>query len=134
MRVAYVAQGDAGRKPVRRLPNMGLIPILGSTRVYCMRIVKRSTLIDFAARHAPAAAAINLWLEKASKAHWQKPGDALAAFPSSKVLDGERVRFEIGNNYRMIVAFFWSEPTAYIKFIGSHAEYDKVNAMEVSMF
>lgn len=63
--------------------------------------------------------------------------DIQAAFPKAKVLNAERVRFEIhGGNYRMIVAFDFAghRRIAYIKFIGTHAEYDAVDALSVSRF
>ena len=59
-----------------------------------------------------------------------------AAFPKAKVINAERVRFEIhGGDYRLIVAFkFGAPPIAFIKFIGSHADYDRIDAETVSLF
>ena len=51
------------------------------------------------------------------------------------MLNGERVRFEIaGGNYRLIVAFDFGRQTAFVKFIGTHAEYDAVDALTVTLF
>lgn len=107
--------------------------VCGTVWLYscAVRIIKRRTLLDYA---APASAAISLWLDKASVARWGKPERVLADFPSAKVLDGERIRFEIGQNYRLIAVFFWQAETAYIKFIGTHAEYDRVDARTVDLF
>lgn len=91
-----------------------------------MRIVKRSTLIEYAERHAPASAAIMVWLTKAKAAQWTRPADVRSDIGSIKVLNGERVRFEIGDNHRMIVAFDFRRGIAYIKFIGTHSEYDRI--------
>lgn len=61
--------------------------------------------------------------------------DIQAAFPKSVVLNGERVRFEVaGGNYRMIVAFDFTRRALYIKFLGTHAEYDRIDALTVSQF
>ena len=58
-----------------------------------------------------------------------------AAFSSAVVLNGERARFEIsGGNYRLIAAYDFRRKIAFVKFIGTHAEYDKVNALTVSQF
>lgn len=58
-----------------------------------------------------------------------------AAFSSAVVLNGERARFEIaGGNYRLIAAYDFRRKIAFVKFIGTHAEYDKVDALTVSQF
>ena len=55
--------------------------------------------------------------------------------PNAKILNGERARFEIaGGNFRMIVALDFSRGIAFIKFIGTHAEYDRVDALTVALF
>ena len=56
-------------------------------------------------------------------------------FSKAKALNGERVRFEVsGGDYRMIVAFDWRRLIAFVKFIGMHAEYDRIVALTVSLF
>jgi mRNA interferase HigB len=57
------------------------------------------------------------------------------AAPKCKALNGERVRFEVaGGNYRLVVAFDFRRQAAFTKFIGAHAEYDRVDALTVSLF
>ncbi len=61
--------------------------------------------------------------------------DVRSAAPRAKILNGERARFEIaGGNFRMIVAFDFKRGIAFVKFIGTHAEYDRVDALTVSLF
>ena len=61
--------------------------------------------------------------------------DVRDAYPSATVLNAERVIFGIkGNNYREIVAFDFPRKVAFIKFVGSHAEYDKVNALTINLY
>ena len=61
--------------------------------------------------------------------------DVRLAAPNAKVLNAERVRFEIaGGNFRMIVALDFRRGIAFIKFIGTHGEYDRVDALTVSLF
>ncbi len=61
--------------------------------------------------------------------------DVQKAAPRCKALNGERVRFEVaGGNYRLVVAFDFRRQAAFIKFIGAHAEYDRVDARTVSLF
>jgi mRNA interferase HigB len=57
------------------------------------------------------------------------------AAPSAKVLNGERARFEVaGGNYRLVVAFDFHRQIAFVKFIGTHAEYDRVDVLKDSRF
>lgn len=57
------------------------------------------------------------------------------AAPKSKVLNRERVRFEVaGGNYLLVVAFDFRRQVAFIKFIGTHAEYDRIDALTVSQY
>jgi mRNA interferase HigB len=61
--------------------------------------------------------------------------DVRSAAPNAKNLNGERARFEIaGGNFRLIVAFDFERSLAFIKFIGTHAEYDRIDALTVSLF
>ena len=57
------------------------------------------------------------------------------AVPRSKVLNRERVRFDVvGGNYRLVVAFDFRRQVAFVKFIGTHAEYDRIDALTVSQY
>ena len=90
-----------------------------------MRIVARNTLVAFWDRHPDARKA----------ARWADPQAVLADFSKEKALDGERVRFEVGGgDYRLIVAFDFARQAAFIKFVGTHADYDRVDALTVSLF
>lgn len=61
--------------------------------------------------------------------------DAQAGFSRAKALNGERVRFEVaGGDFRMIVAFDFGRGIAFVKFIGTHADYDRIDALTVSRF
>ena len=61
--------------------------------------------------------------------------DIIQAYPSAKALNSERVVFDVkGNNYRAIVAFDFQRQAEFIKFVGSHAEYDKVNALTIDLY
>ena len=62
-------------------------------------------------------------------------GDIHSAYPKAKVLNGERVRFEIqGGDFRLIAAFDFPRQIAFIKFVGTHAEYDRIDALTVARF
>lgn len=99
-----------------------------------MRIISRQNLVKAGQKHPKTKASLTHWESVARAAAWKTPLEAQAAFSGAKALDGERVRFEIGDGYRLIVAFRWDLEIAWIKFFGSHAEYDKINALTVSEY
>ena len=100
-----------------------------------MRIIARNTLVAFWEKHPQAKASLTHWLNVARDGKWLSVDEARGAFSKAKALNGERVRYEVaGGDYRMIVAFDFRRSIAFIKFIGAHAEYDKVDAHTVVLF
>ena len=100
-----------------------------------MRIIAQNTLTAFANRHPEARVSIEFWSLVTKASEWSTTSEVQATFPKAKVLNGERIRFEIaGGNYRLIVAFKFKSQIAFIKFIGTHTEYDRVDALTVSLF
>ena len=100
-----------------------------------MRIIARQTLTAFAEMNPGASASLVHWHKMAKAAAWKSTNDVMADFPKAKALNGERVRFEVaGGDFRLIAAFDFERQIAFIKFLGSHAEYDKVDALTVSLF
>lgn len=100
-----------------------------------MRIVARHTLITFVSKHPDTKPSADRWFSIAKSAAWSTTAEVQSSFPKANVLNGERVRFEIaGGNYRMVVAFDFVRQIAFIKFLGTHAEYDRVDALTVSLF
>lgn len=100
-----------------------------------MRIIAWSVLAAFAEKHPETKVPLGRWRTLARAAKWKSMEDIRVAAPNAKILNGERVRFEIaGGNFRMIVAFDFVREIAFIKFIGTHAEYDRIDALKVSQF
>ncbi len=94
-----------------------------------MRIVATKVLRDFWVRHPSARLHLEVWVNEARKADWRQPADIKAQFRSASVLKNRRVVFNIGGNtYRLIVAVAYRYGALYIKFIGTHAEYDAIDA------
>lgn len=68
-------------------------------------------------------------------AEWSNVSEIQTAFSKAKALNGERVRFEVaGGDYRLIVAFDFRRRIAFVKFLGTHAEYDRIDVLTVSLF
>lgn len=96
-----------------------------------VRLVKRKTIEDYVRKNARSRSSFRIWLTNLKFADWNEPEDVLATFGSTDLLgDGSnRVVFDIGgNNYRMICKYLFGETKVhlYIKWIGTHAEYDKL--------
>lgn len=99
-----------------------------------MRVIAISTLRQFWEKHPDAEQPIKAWTDEANQAHWSQPSDIKAQYRSASVLKDRRVVFNIkGNDYRLIVAIAYRLSIVYVKFIGTHAEYDKIDAETVEM-
>lgn len=99
-----------------------------------MRLIALSTLRQFWERHPAAEQPLKAWVDEASKAQWQQPADIKAQYRHASILKNRRVVFNIkGNDFRLIVAIAFNLSIVYVKFIGTHAEYDKIDAETVEM-
>lgn len=97
-----------------------------------MRIVAVSYLRDFWDRHPDAEQPLKSWADEVKKAIWSQPADIKAQFRSASILKNRRVVFNIkGNDYRLVAAVAYRYQAVYVKFIGTHAEYDAVDATTV---
>jgi mRNA interferase HigB len=94
-----------------------------------MRIISRSTLTAFWKKHKDAEQPLKSWYAEARRAKWKTPNIIKEQFITASILKGSRVVFNIaGNKYRLLVSFNYEFALAYIKFIGTHKEYDKIDA------
>jgi mRNA interferase HigB len=98
-----------------------------------MRVIARSTVVAFWKRHPEAKASLERWYRLAKAAHWTSMDDVQRAAPKAKVLNRERARFA-GGNYRLVVAFDFRRQIAFVKFVGTHAEYSSTDPLTVSRF
>jgi mRNA interferase HigB len=100
-----------------------------------MRLIARSVLMAYATDHPETAVSLDRWQRLIRAATWSSMDDVRRAAPKAKVLNRERARFEVaGGDYRLIAAFNFRRQIVYLKFLGTHAEYDKVDALSVAMF
>jgi len=100
-----------------------------------MRLIARSTLVAFGEKHPDTRASLAHWISVTKAASWSNVTEVQASFSKAKALNRERVRFEVaGGDYRMIVAFDFGRSIAFVKFVGTHAEYDRIDALTVSSF
>ena len=97
-----------------------------------MRIFNKSAIELYAKAYAPARDGLRSWYAVAIEAIWQTPEQVKAQFPKASIIANNRVVFDIaGNRYRLIVSMNYKFQSAYIKFFGTHTEYDRVDAASV---
>ena len=93
------------------------------------RVIAKSTLRIFWEKHADAEDYLKTWYDTARHADWKSPKDVKMTYANASILGDNRVVFNIkGNHYRLIVKFNYDRQWAFIRFIGTHAQYDKINA------
>lgn len=93
-----------------------------------MNVIARRTLTEFYSRHADAKEAVEAWYAEASRAAWTSPEDVKARYPKASIVGNNRVVLNIcGNKYRLVCALHYGRGYAYVKFIGTHAEYDRID-------
>ena len=94
-----------------------------------MRIIAKRTLRDFWIKHADSEQQLKAWYRETEKTEWENFNDLKKDYPSASILQENRIVFNIkGNNYRLIVKFSFEYQICWIRFIGTHSEYDKIDA------
>ena len=103
-----------------------------------MRVIARRTLLAFveskrnSAHHAALKSAVDLWFADVSKTTWLGMADVKARYVTASVINSERVVFDIkGNDYRLVAAMDFERSIAWIKWIGTHKDYDKIDVRKV---
>lgn len=97
-----------------------------------MRIIALGTLRDFWKRHPDAEVPLRAWYAAASRAQWTRPADIKDAYRSASFLANNRVVFNLkGNDYRLVAAVHYNRGMLYVRFIGTHGEYDRVDAARI---
>jgi len=97
-----------------------------------MHIIARPELMKFWKKHPDAETPLKLWFKKVKQAKWDTPNDLKKDFPTADYVGNNRIVFDIkGNKYRIIVLAFFKGQKIFIRFVGTHAEYDKINATAI---
>ena len=95
-----------------------------------MRVIAKRTLREFwqsSPKYATAQGSIEAWHAEVSKASWRTPQEVKAQYRSASILKGGRVVFNLaGNKYRLVVSIDYTRQTCFVKFIGTHEQYDDI--------
>ena len=103
-----------------------------------MRIIARSTLTRFLDRleghkdHRALKAALDAWFQEARRAEWKSSADVKASYAHASIVGADRVVFNIkGNAYRLVVAVDYRRAAVFIKWLGTHRQYDAIDVRTV---
>lgn len=100
-----------------------------------MVIISRKAILDYAKKQPLARHSLFDWYQKTTEADWSNLSDVKNTFGSADYVGNDRVVFNIhGNRYRLVAAVIYATRTVYIKFIGTHAEYDTIDVKTISLY
>jgi mRNA interferase HigB len=96
------------------------------------RIVSKKTLVDFWRKNSNSEQYLKTWYDTARNSNWKTPRDVKKTYANASIVGDNRIVFNIkGTDYRLIVKFNYLRQWAFIRFIGTHADYDKINAEKI---
>ncbi len=99
-----------------------------------MRVIAVSHLRSFWGKNPDAEQSLKSWADEVKKAVWTQPADVKSQYRSASILKNRRVVFNIkGNDYRLVVSVAYRYQAVYVKFVGTHAEYDAIDAETVEL-
>ena len=97
-----------------------------------MRIISKKIIREFWEKYPDSEQALKTWYREASRASWNNPSQVKSDFDRASFLGKDRVVFKIGGNkYRLIVEMEYKKKWIFIRFIGTHSQYDKIDASTV---
>jgi mRNA interferase HigB len=103
-----------------------------------MRIIARRALREFVATRAgqkdqrALKAALDAWFDEVRKARWRSAADVKRLYATASIVTGERIVFNIkGNSYRLVVSVDFEKSIVWIKWIGTHRDYDRIDVKKV---
>ncbi|MDR0938935.1 MAG: type II toxin-antitoxin system HigB family toxin [Mediterranea sp.] len=97
-----------------------------------MRIIAKSKIIEYYTAHPDAEVALEDWYQKVKGANWESFADIKRMFNSVDSVGNQHYAFNIkGSNYRLVVVIKFTIKAVYIRFIGAHAEYDRIDVKNI---
>ncbi len=93
------------------------------------RIFAKSTLRRFWEKHPDSEQYLKTWYETTTNSNWKSPNDVKNSYAHASILKDGRIVFNIkGNNYRLVVKFRFDKQLGFVRFVGTHKDYDKIDA------
>jgi mRNA interferase HigB len=93
-----------------------------------MHVIAVKPLKDFWNRHPDSEGPLQAWYHEAKDAHWKNSAELKVRYPSASIINSERAVFNIGGNkYRLVVRINYKSETVFVRFVGTHAAYDRID-------
>ncbi|MDP2388515.1 MAG: type II toxin-antitoxin system HigB family toxin [Bacteroidota bacterium] len=101
-----------------------------------MNIYNKSSIIEFFKKHADSKIPLEIWYEEVFGKNWKSPNELKQSYGGSvSILKNSRVVFDIkGNDYRLVAAINYENKWVFIKFIGTHQQYDRIDANTIDLY
>ncbi len=97
-----------------------------------MRVIAKSTLKNFWEIHSDSKQSLLAWYKFTSKASWGSFNEVKSMFGTCKIIGDDRIIFKIkGNQYRLVIRVTFINQIVWIRFVGTHSEYDKIDAQKI---
>jgi mRNA interferase HigB len=97
-----------------------------------VRVIAKSTLRTFWTKHKDCEEQLKSWYKEAEEANWKAPKDIKRDYPTASFLPDNRIVFNIkGNKYRLVVKINYDYAIVWIRFVGTHGQYDEINASKI---
>ena len=97
-----------------------------------MRIISRRMLREFWEKYPDSCIPLQTWFHDVERASWNGPADIKAIYRNASFIANNRVVFNIkGNHYRLVVVVVYQHSVVYIRFVGTHAAYDQIDATTI---
>ncbi len=111
------------------VPKKGTIHVdIVKGTLYGMHVISRKMLRDFWEQESESEGALKAWFHEAEEAAWRNSAELKRQYGSASVINAERVVFNIcGNKFRLVVRINYASQTIFIRFIGTHRQYDKID-------
>ena len=105
---------------------------MGTLYIISVRVIAKKKLRDYYNKHKETKNQLEAWHREAKNAEWKNPQEIKEKYAPASIIGGNRVVFKIkGNKYRLVTKINYQMKIVYIRFIGTHKEYDKINAEEI---
>jgi len=102
------------------------------SKYLALRIIAKKILREFWQKHSDCEQQLKSWFKEVSIADWKNSNEIKTEYPSAGILNDQRMVFNIkGNHYRLVVKVNYDYQMIWIRFIGTHAEYDKIDANKI---
>ena len=97
-----------------------------------MRIISRRILREFGEKHPDSSTALQTWFHDVERSNWNSPADIKAAYQNASFVGNNRVIFNIkGNHYRLVVVVIYLYGVVYLRFVGTHEEYNRIDVTTI---